>query len=144
MQREYLAQVDSPCGKLLMHFEGVLAQRRGMEGDRLDPTLVVDRFIAARPGDSCPRVVAQASLMRSPFEPKEAERRIDWQPSPRPWRSVPRRSRRRRRQALSDDEKAALAALQNASGRWERAFLAERECRSHRASNRNGKLLCES
>ena len=55
MQREYLARVQTPGGKLMMHFEGVLAQHPGMEGDRLEPTLVVERFISAWPGQACPR-----------------------------------------------------------------------------------------
>jgi copper homeostasis protein (lipoprotein) len=56
MQREYLARVETPGADLLMHFEGVLTQRPGMEGERLEPTLVVERFIAARPGGVCPRL----------------------------------------------------------------------------------------
>lgn len=61
MQREYLARVETPGGDLLMHFEGVLTQRPGMEGDRLEPTLVVERFTAAWPGDACPRIVLPVS-----------------------------------------------------------------------------------
>ncbi|MGL1835127.1 type II toxin-antitoxin system RelE/ParE family toxin [Rhodocyclaceae bacterium SMB388] len=62
MQRDYLALVDSPGGKLLMHFGGALAQRPGIEGDQLKPTWMVERFIAARPDDTCPPPVSQASL----------------------------------------------------------------------------------
>jgi copper homeostasis protein (lipoprotein) len=55
MQRDYLARVESPGADLLMHFEGVLTGRPGMEGDRLEPTLVVERYISASPGQACPR-----------------------------------------------------------------------------------------
>lgn len=36
------------------------------------------------------------------------------------------------------------ASCQNSNGRWERAFLAERDCRRHKAGNQNGRLVCES
>jgi copper homeostasis protein (lipoprotein) len=62
MQREYVTLVDSPGGKLMMHFEGVLAQRPGMEGDQSEPTWAVKHFIAARPDGTCPQPVSQASL----------------------------------------------------------------------------------
>jgi len=62
MKREYLARVATPGGPLLMHFEGELAQRPGMEGDRLEPTWVVTRFIATRTDERCPQPVSQAAL----------------------------------------------------------------------------------
>ncbi|NGX14779.1 META domain-containing protein [Wenzhouxiangella sp. XN24] len=62
LQREYLATVSEPGGKLMVHFEGVLKQWPGMEGGRLQPTLVVDRFIAVRPEASCGPSRATASL----------------------------------------------------------------------------------
>lgn len=36
------------------------------------------------------------------------------------------------------------AKCRNERGRWKSAFLAENDCRSHRAGNRNGRLVCES
>ena len=62
LQREYLAAAGEPGGKLMVHFEGALKQLPGMEGDRLQPTLVVDRFIAVRPEASCPQYKGTASL----------------------------------------------------------------------------------
>jgi hypothetical protein len=35
------------------------------------------------------------------------------------------------------------ATCRNAQGRWERAFISESICRSHRAGNRDGRLVCE-
>lgn len=62
LQREYLAAVSEPGGTLMVHFEGALKQLPGMEGDRLQPTLVVDRFIAVRPEASCPQRQPTAAL----------------------------------------------------------------------------------
>lgn len=60
LQQEYLATVSEPGGTLMVHFEGALQQLPGMEGDRLQPTLVVERFIKSLPGESCPQVQVTA------------------------------------------------------------------------------------
>jgi uncharacterized lipoprotein NlpE involved in copper resistance len=65
LQREYLATISEPGEPLMVHFEGVLKQLPGMEGGRLQSTLVVDRFIAVRPGVACSQVMATASLINT-------------------------------------------------------------------------------
>jgi hypothetical protein len=47
------------------------------------------------------------------------------------------------RDASVDGNGNLRASCRNAQGRWERAFLAERSCPSHRAANRDGRLVCE-
>ncbi len=61
LERAYLDQTAGPGAPLYVHVEGSLLMRPAMEGpDRR--SLVVDRFIRTRPGISCERQRADASL----------------------------------------------------------------------------------
>ena len=61
LERAYLAQTGAPGAPLYVHVEGDLAMRPAMEGpDKRH--LVVDRFIRTRPGITCERQRADASL----------------------------------------------------------------------------------
>lgn len=61
LERAYLDQASSPGAALYVHVEGDLAMRPAMEGpDRRH--LVVERFIRTRPGITCERQRADASL----------------------------------------------------------------------------------
>lgn len=61
LERAYLDQAAAPGAPLYVHVEGDLALRPAMEGpDRRH--LVVDRFIRTRPGVTCERQRAEASL----------------------------------------------------------------------------------
>jgi len=48
------------------------------------------------------------------------------------------------RDAETDSAGNLRASCRNEQGRWERSFLSEGTCRSHRAGNRDGRLVCES
>lgn len=65
LQRAYLATVKQPGAKLYVTFEGTVTQRPGMEGDRLVPTVTVERFINVWPEQACSRARAQASLFNT-------------------------------------------------------------------------------
>ncbi len=65
LQRAYLAAVKEPGAKLYVTVEGTLTQRPGMEGDRLVPTMTVERFINVWPEQACSRAKATASLFNT-------------------------------------------------------------------------------
>ena len=48
------------------------------------------------------------------------------------------------RDAEIDSAGNLRATCRNAQGRWERTFISESICRSHRAGNRDGRLVCEA
>lgn len=61
LERAYLDQTAAPAAQLYVHVEGDLVMRPAMEGpDRR--SLVVDRFVRTRPGITCERQRADASL----------------------------------------------------------------------------------
>ena len=62
LERVYLKDVRSPGAPLYVSIEGTLTSRSGMEGDRLVPTLVVDRFINTWPNQACARAKADAAF----------------------------------------------------------------------------------
>lgn len=47
------------------------------------------------------------------------------------------------RDVSTDSAGNLRASCQKVNGRWERAYLAERSCPSHRAGNSDGRLVCE-
>lgn len=53
LERAYLDARAAPRADLLVSLEGAVEPRPAMEGDALVPSLVVDRFIAAWPGENC-------------------------------------------------------------------------------------------
>ena len=65
LQRAYLSQVRTPGAALHVSFEGMITRRPGMEGARLVPTVVVDRFVGTWPDKTCARAVADASLVNT-------------------------------------------------------------------------------
>lgn len=64
LERAYLAAVPRPGAELYVHVEGSLAMRPAMEGpDRR--SVVVERFLRARPGLVCQRAVADPALINT-------------------------------------------------------------------------------
>ncbi|MEQ9038232.1 MAG: YbaY family lipoprotein [Silicimonas sp.] len=61
LERAYLEAAPSPGAPVIVHVEGDLAARPAMDAPPRT-SLVVDRFIAVRPDDSCARPEPQASL----------------------------------------------------------------------------------
>lgn len=61
LERAYLEQTATPGAPLYVHVEGSLLTRPAMEGPERR-SLVVDRFIRTRPGVTCERQRADASL----------------------------------------------------------------------------------
>lgn len=53
LERAYLKARQEPGEKLLVELKGRVVMHPGMGGDRLQPTLIVDRFIDVRPGKTC-------------------------------------------------------------------------------------------
>jgi copper homeostasis protein (lipoprotein) len=62
LQRAYLADVQDPGAGLYVTFDGIISSRPGMESDRVEPTVTVERFVGTWPGQSCTRAKADASL----------------------------------------------------------------------------------
>ena len=62
MERAYTAQVRAPGSPLHVTFDGLVAERPKMDGGGTEPTLVVQRFIRAWPGETCERARADANL----------------------------------------------------------------------------------
>jgi heat shock protein HslJ/uncharacterized lipoprotein NlpE involved in copper resistance len=62
MERAYLDAVDEPGSRLYVTFEGSIVSRPKMDGDGVEPSIVVNRFINAWPGERCERAMADASL----------------------------------------------------------------------------------
>ena len=65
LEREYLKVGQNPGGPVLVSVEGRVAMRPKMEGEGLQPTLVVDRFIGARSGEACGPRPAPAPLEKT-------------------------------------------------------------------------------
>lgn len=61
LERAYLDAAPAPGAPVVVHVEGGLAPRPSMEGAPRT-SLIVERFIAARPDDACPGFDPQASL----------------------------------------------------------------------------------
>jgi len=59
MERAYLDVAGEPGGPLYVTFEGFIAPRPKMEGDGLEPTVVVEHFINVWPGRKCERDAAK-------------------------------------------------------------------------------------
>ena len=53
MERAYLGASGEPGGPLYVTFEGFIAPRPKMEGDGLEPAVVVERFLNVWPGRKC-------------------------------------------------------------------------------------------
>ena len=59
MERAYLDVAGEPGGPLYVTFEGFIAPRPKMEGDGLEPTVIVEYFINVWPGRKCERDAAK-------------------------------------------------------------------------------------
>jgi copper homeostasis protein (lipoprotein) len=64
-ERAYLEAAPEPGGRLYTTFEGRLTDRPKMEGEGIERSLIVQRFINVWPGQSCPRSLAQADLLET-------------------------------------------------------------------------------
>lgn len=64
LERAYLAGTDAPREPLIVHVEGDLVMHPAMDGPE-SGRLVVDRFIATRPGVTCERQRAKAHLVNT-------------------------------------------------------------------------------
>lgn len=62
LERAYVAAVAAPGAKLYVTFDGSIVDRPKMEGEGVERTVVVNRFINAWPGEQCERAMAHASL----------------------------------------------------------------------------------
>jgi copper homeostasis protein (lipoprotein) len=62
MQRAHLKNVKEPGARLYVTFEGLITDRPRMEGSGAERSVVVNRFINARPHGRCELVQADASL----------------------------------------------------------------------------------
>jgi heat shock protein HslJ/uncharacterized lipoprotein NlpE involved in copper resistance len=66
LQRAYLAAITRPGEALYASFEGTITRRPAMDdGERLEPVVVVDRFVGTWPGQTCSRGRADASLLNT-------------------------------------------------------------------------------
>lgn len=61
-ERAYREARGAPGAPLYVTFDGSIVSRPRMEGDGTEPTVVIDRFIHAWPGQTCERARADASL----------------------------------------------------------------------------------
>ncbi len=62
LERAYLEKRKAPVEPLMATFEGSIAERPRMEGEGMEATAIVRRFINVWPGETCERNRAQASL----------------------------------------------------------------------------------
>ncbi len=62
LERAYTQAPHEPGAAVRVNLEGRLAQRPKMEGEGLQPTLVVDSFIGISPGETCPPRFVEAPL----------------------------------------------------------------------------------
>jgi copper homeostasis protein (lipoprotein) len=62
LERAYVSAVPSPGAKLYVTFDGSIVNRPKMEGEGVERTVVVNRFINVWPGEQCERAMAHASL----------------------------------------------------------------------------------
>ena len=53
MERAYLEDAGEPGGPMYVTLKGFIEPRPKMEGDGLEPTVVVERFINVWPGRRC-------------------------------------------------------------------------------------------
>jgi copper homeostasis protein (lipoprotein) len=62
LQRAYMDARSAPQAPVLAAIEARIAARQKMEGEGTQPTVVVDRFVALHPGETCARAQAAPSL----------------------------------------------------------------------------------
>jgi len=62
LQEAVLAARADPQTPVMANFVGRIVQRPRMEGEGHESAVVVDRFVAAQPGETCERAMAEASL----------------------------------------------------------------------------------
>lgn len=62
LERAYRDAAESPGAPLYVTVEGSLVDRPKMEGEGVERTVVVDRFVNTWPGERCERAMADASL----------------------------------------------------------------------------------
>jgi copper homeostasis protein (lipoprotein) len=67
LERGYLAVRREPGEEVLVMVEGLIALRPGMDSDTLQPTLVVERFISAAPGETCAARAATGQPAAAPL-----------------------------------------------------------------------------
>jgi hypothetical protein len=53
LERAYTARRSAPGEELMVSLAGRIEQRPKMEGDGTEPTLVVEEFVSAKPGEKC-------------------------------------------------------------------------------------------
>ena len=68
LESAYLAAGQEPGKPLMASIEGRIAPRSKMEGEGVEPTLVVSRFIAVRTGQSCPVLFEPAALQGTEWQ----------------------------------------------------------------------------
>jgi copper homeostasis protein (lipoprotein) len=69
LEHAYSAQRAAPGAALLVSLRGRVEQRPKVKGAGSEPTLVVEAFLAAKPGETCARPAARAGLEDTRWRP---------------------------------------------------------------------------
>ena len=69
LERAYTRQRPAPGGELMVSIRGRIEQRPRMEGRGTEPTLVVERFLRAMPGERCGGGAREAGLADTRWRP---------------------------------------------------------------------------
>lgn len=69
IERAYGGRRDAPGSELLVSLDGRIEQRPRMEGAGTEPTLVVERFLRALPGETCSERVLEFGLGNTRWRP---------------------------------------------------------------------------
>ncbi len=69
LEREYAARSAEPGAEPKVSLEGRIEQRARMEGSGTEPTLVVEEFVAAMPGETCQPSESWTGLTNSRWRP---------------------------------------------------------------------------
>jgi len=69
LERAYTGRRGAPGAELLVSFNGRIEQRPRMEGGGTEPTLVVERFLRAMPGERCQERASLAGLANTRWRP---------------------------------------------------------------------------
>jgi len=69
LERAYTGRRAAPGSDLLVTMNGRIEQRPRMEGDGTEPTLVVERFLRAMPGEKCKERASDGQLANTRWRP---------------------------------------------------------------------------
>jgi copper homeostasis protein (lipoprotein) len=69
LERSYTSRRTTPGAELLVSLDGRIEQRPKREGNGTEPTLMVEKFLRAMPGEKCEARGAQAEIENSRWRP---------------------------------------------------------------------------